>query len=181
MSIGRIYHPFFDWEETKQGLWRSVESKHRKMLLEWAIEFTGNHKKYGAWMRKVLQEWIISCEHNLSDRAQNRRAWIGHAAVCLALDIPEDITREAWGNLTQKQRDLADKQADFAIEEWEEVYERKNRAVHNQMAFPGVSVRHTRRGSSKARKPKQSAIVSKHLSSYPEKRSAPDISGVLEA
>lgn len=70
-------------------------------------------------MLRVLPAWPISCEHNLTDLAQNRRAWIGHAACCLELACSEDVTREAWGHLTQGQRDAANAKASEAIATWE--------------------------------------------------------------
>lgn len=84
-----------------------------------AIDFTGDHHVYGMYMIKVADEWKYSCEHNLTAREQNRRAWIGHAACALALRIPEDIVRSAWSFLTEEQQILANKEADKAIEYWE--------------------------------------------------------------
>jgi hypothetical protein len=55
----------------------------------------------------------------LTDISQNRRAWIGHAACCMAIKCPEYITRSAWGYLTKEQQDLANAEADRAIAWWE--------------------------------------------------------------
>lgn len=98
-------------------MWGKV--KDRAAYLQLAIEFTGNHKKYGIAMMRVIDEWPISCEQNLSDTSQNRRAWIGHAACAIEINCPEDIVREAWHHLTDEQRRDANKQADIAIESWE--------------------------------------------------------------
>ena len=84
-----------------------------------AIEFTGDAELYGSYMLRVTQEWPNSCEHNLTDRSQNRRAWIGHAAVALAIQCPEDIVRSAWSRLSEKQQIDANAQADAAIRSWE--------------------------------------------------------------
>jgi hypothetical protein len=98
-------------------MWGSVSN--RKEWLKKAIEFTGNHELYGSWMIKVSQEWKYSCEHNLTDKSSNRRAWIGHAAVAFAMQCPEDITRQAWAFLTEEQQTLANLEADKAINLWE--------------------------------------------------------------
>lgn len=100
-------------------MWRSVTRQERARLLAMAIKFTGDAERYGEAMLAVLKAWPISCEHNLSDIGQNRRAWIGHAACCLATGCPEDVTREAWGHLTEKQRDEANQKATEAIVTWE--------------------------------------------------------------
>lgn len=98
-------------------MWGS--SNDRREHLEWAIEFTGDHQKYGEWMIKVIQDWKYSCEHNLSNDTQNRQAWIGHAACAYANRCPEDIVRKAWGYLTEMQQLLANNAADAAIKKWE--------------------------------------------------------------
>lgn len=115
----QIYHPYWNWEDFKAGMWGKVGPQDELSMLGHAIEFTGNHELYGQAMLRVIEEWPITCEHNLSNESQNRRAFIGHAAVCLELGIPEYIVRMAWGKLTQEQQDLANKAADIAIGKWE--------------------------------------------------------------
>ncbi len=112
---GEIWHPWWLLEEVPSNMWGNVS--HRKTWLDIAKSFTGNHELYGEWMRKVADEWKHSCEHNLT-KSGDKRPWIGHAAVALALKCPEDIVREAWGHLTTEQQDLANKQASEAIEYW---------------------------------------------------------------
>lgn len=144
--MDRVFHPYTDWEEFHAGMWRSVFGKDRSKFLKKAVKFTGDHNLYGSYMLQVLKKWPISCEHNLSDVRQNRKAWIGHAACCLAFKCPEDITREAWGLLTEKQRDLANGMAEEAIEKWEN--ENKDFKIFVQMAIPGLSAWDTRRSLS---------------------------------
>ncbi|HSW65472.1 MAG TPA: hypothetical protein VLH56_19505 [Dissulfurispiraceae bacterium] len=116
-ELGRICHPHHLWEEIQYNMWGKTDN--RDAMLQQAIEFTGDHVRYGSFMMMVANEWRYSCEHNLSFLGHNRRAWIGHAACALALHCPEDVTREAWGYLTQQQQDLANDQADRAIAYWE--------------------------------------------------------------
>lgn len=116
MSNDRVYHPFDQWEEIRFGMWSEV--KDRKAMLQKAIEFTGDHTKYGKYMMRVVNEWPISCENALTDPLLNKKAWVGHAACALAIGCPEDITRQAWGFLTDEQRFLANKEAARAIREW---------------------------------------------------------------
>lgn len=82
-----------------------------------AAAFTGDAKLYGEWMLKVADQWPASCQHNLT-KPGDKRAWIGHAAVALAIKCPEDIVREAWGDLTDEQRDRANAKATEAIAYW---------------------------------------------------------------
>jgi hypothetical protein len=96
------------------------KSDTREEHLSWAIKFTGDHAIYGAAMLRVVNEWLFSCEHNLSNPTQNRKAWIGHAACALANNCPEDIVREAWGYLAKPQQEKANAVADLAIHMWEQ-------------------------------------------------------------
>lgn len=117
--IKRIYHPYDVWEEVRWNMWGKVESQHKDKYFKQAVIFTGNAEEYGKYMIRVVKEWKYSCEHNLTDLNQNRRAWIGHAACALALGCPEDITRKAWGILSEKQQFDANAVADIAIQMWE--------------------------------------------------------------
>ena len=101
-------------------MWGTI--KDHNQWLQKAIEFTGDHKLYGYWMLKVADEWKFSCEHNLTKLNTNRKAWIGHAAVAMAIQCPENIVREAWGYLSEEQQLLANEQAQKAIEYWEKNY-----------------------------------------------------------
>lgn len=130
MKLNRVYHPVSKWEECNFNMWGEVED--RAAALKLAIEFTGNHEKYGSYMQRVIREWPISCENALTDYNLNRRAWLGHAACAMFAKIPEDITREAWRHLTNEQQLLANNQAERAIRDWEIDYE-KGRGIYTDM------------------------------------------------
>lgn len=116
----RVYHPYDQWEEMAFNMWGSSLNKAKDLKL--AIDFTGNHKLYGSFMMKVIKQWPISCENALTDSYLNKKAWVGHAAVALALRIPESITRQAWGRLSDEQQLLANREAEAAIRQWENNY-----------------------------------------------------------
>ncbi len=120
--ITRVFHPYTEWEDWKAGVWSTVPPSKKHTLLKKAINFTGNSAIYGSFMNRVIVEWPTTCEHHLSDRGSNRKAWIGHAACCLAIQCPEDITRAAWGYLNQEQQDAANLEAEKAIAIWESQY-----------------------------------------------------------
>lgn len=115
--IERIYHPYWLWEEVQYNMWGKVDN--RAHYLSMAVEFTGSANIYGEFMMRVTLNWPYSCEHNLSNTTQNRKAWIGHAACAMAFQCPEDIVRSAWGHLTEEQQIRANNKAQQAIESWE--------------------------------------------------------------
>ena len=115
----QLFHNYIHWEDFKNGMWKRVTAIEENSMLLTAIEFTGDAERYGKAMLRVVNEWPITCEHNLTDSSLNRRAFIGHCAVCLELGIPEYITRLAWHELSQKQQDDANLKADYAIQIFE--------------------------------------------------------------
>lgn len=143
----RVWVPIDQWEELHHNMWG--EAQNRATLLRRAILFTGNHRLYGRYMQRVIQEWPNSCLNALTDQSINRRAWIGHAATALAIRCPEDITRQAWSFLSHEQQALANRQADRAIQSWE-MRHRKSLGVREHMATPLLFKRNPRPSSTES-------------------------------
>lgn len=139
--MDRVWHPFHEWEDLE--MWSPCDSKKRYEMLQKAIEFTGSHTLYGKYMMEVLSAFPKACEHNLTDVQMNRKAWIGHAACFLAIQCPEDITRQAWSHLTDLQRELANLEAENAINLWVSNHARKNRELDSQVGKQRVFEWHT--------------------------------------
>jgi hypothetical protein len=116
----RVYHPVDKWEELQTGMWDFCDDP--ATMLQAAIDFTSDWQTYGDYMDLVVQEWPVSCENALTDYSLNRKAWLGHAACAMAINCPENITRKAWGYLTDEQRKMANRRAAIAIGVWEENY-----------------------------------------------------------
>lgn len=132
----QVWHPVDTWEEIQFNMWGAVSD--RALFLHNAIEFTGNANLYGDYMDLVISEWPISCENALTDYSLNRKAWVGHAACAMYMQCPEDITRKAWGLLTDEQRKMANRRAANAIRVWEECYAARKgirRTVDQPMLF----------------------------------------------
>jgi len=129
VKFKRVYHPWREWEEVAHNMWG--EAYDNKYALDQAIALTSDHKRYGHYMQRIIREWPISCENALTDPSLNRKAWIGHAAVALALNIPEDITRKAWSYLTDEQQKLANEEARRAIRAWEDSYAKSKNLRQN--------------------------------------------------
>ena len=114
----RIYKPYYLWEDWLNGMWRSVDSKEYESYLQWAIDFTGDHIKYGESMGLVINEWKNTMLHNLTNQSINKRAFLGHCACCFDSGCPEYIVRDAWKLLTEQQRIDADTIAQKHIDNW---------------------------------------------------------------
>ena len=123
--IKQQYHHYSKWEDYLNGMYRNLNKKSEETFLKKAIEFTEDHILYGSWMLKVIIIWPFSCEHNLTNPNMNKKAWIGHAASCMAIQCPEYVTRKAWAFLSKTQQKEANNQALIAIELWETHYAKK--------------------------------------------------------
>lgn len=115
----QIYHPYWKWECHKAGMWRTETKDYYLYNIDKAIKFTGDYVAYGEQMLIVVDRWKYSTENFLTNKSINRRAYIGHAACVNAFGWPEYLVRDAWGKLSDLQRNLANKQADIAIRQFE--------------------------------------------------------------
>lgn len=121
----QVYHSYLFWEDFKNGMWRKETKEYEDRELPNVVLFTADTLAYGTAMIRVIKEWKIACEHNLTNRAINRRAWIGHAACCLERGYPEYMVRMAWMQITEQQRIEANLMADSAIQKWTDQYNSK--------------------------------------------------------
>ena len=120
----RIFHHYNKWEDYHAGMYD--ESKDgRAERVKRAAEILGTPDICRKAMNKVITEWVISTEYNLSNAEINRKAWLGQAACSCYAGIHEDETREAWGLMTEAQRIEANKIAANIIKEWVSERERK--------------------------------------------------------
>lgn len=107
----RIYHTHDKWEDL--GMWL-----RKPFNLQDIIDFMADTELYGEYMWKVICEWPLTCEHNLTAPG-NKQAWLGHASAYMAIGSPEAITRQAWGYLAPQQQDAANEKAQSCIDIWE--------------------------------------------------------------
>jgi hypothetical protein len=173
-GIKQIFHPYSKWECGKNGMWEDVLGTKSEKMIELAVKFTSNHILYGEAMRKVIYTWKYSCENFLTDKNINRKAWLGHAACSLELNLPENIVRIAWKQLTDDQREKANLQAEKYIKEWEQNHlyklqttqldlfdERRNREIRKKLGEKMLLQRDTRSTSKLHRKKNKSTLLQK--------------------
>lgn len=118
----RIFHHFDKCEEYPAGMWRSVTGAERHGYIEAAAALMRDPAAFEAAMMRAVQRWRFSCEHNLTARGVNKRAWLGHAGCCIAVNSPEELTRLGWHTLTPAEQDAANAAADRAIAAWESLH-----------------------------------------------------------
>lgn len=113
----RIFHHYNKWEDFHAGMY--AESREgRKERVKQAAHILGTPSICKKAMEKVISEWQIATEYNLSNAEINRKAWLGQAACSCYAGIHEDETREAWGIMTEPQRIEANRIAASIIRKW---------------------------------------------------------------
>lgn len=135
MKIKQVWIPYWEWEDYKAGMWRKIENEEEeRKLIRKAYYFTRVWQKYGRAMKKVVKAWPKTMINSLTNHSVNQRAFVGHCAVQYQLNIPEYITRIAWKQLTDKQREDADAIAQKVIDKWKKEYAKQNRKIHKDLA-----------------------------------------------
>lgn len=120
----RIFHHYSLWEDYHAGMYDESKDGRSERVKE-AAKILGTPDICRAAMEKVIAEWKISTEYNLSNLEINRKAWLGQAACCCYAGIHEDETREAWGIMTEAQRIEANRIAAGIIKKWQSKRERE--------------------------------------------------------
>lgn len=115
----RIYHPFNLWEDYKNGFYDNVSGQRKQELKQQCVDLFNDLPLLEIQMRRVINEWKYSCEHNLTNPAMNKIAYIGQSAACIYLNIPNTVTMECWSLLSKEVQKEADKIADRVLKEWE--------------------------------------------------------------
>lgn len=118
----KLFHHYTEWEDFKAGLFELPSKQDDSMNVTLARMLLANQFHFLRVGLRMVQEWRISSEVNLSNRSRNRQAWIGQASCCFAFGSREHQTKEAWHMLTIDQQRRANLTADEIIEEWESVY-----------------------------------------------------------
>lgn len=114
----RVYHHYKMWEDYPAGFYNNCSGAEKTTFISKAVEMFNDPEKCAHNMRRVINEWRYSCEHNLTNEGLNKIAYIGQAACCLYAGIPSTVTMEAWSQLSDEVQKRADRQAEKVLNEW---------------------------------------------------------------
>jgi|TARA_R100000541_G_scaffold48778_1_gene55860 hypothetical protein len=118
VDLKRIYHPYTLWEDYKAGFYDNVSGKAKQSKIEKVLEMFNSSKLTEKYMNKVIDEWVYSCEHNLTNESMNKIAYIGQGACCLYAGVPSTITMECWRLLSVDVQERSNLLAISVIEKW---------------------------------------------------------------
>lgn len=95
----RVYHPFWRWECHRSGFYGSASGLDKEEKLKKVVEMFNSERLTRKYMKKVLELWSYSCEHNLTNSSINKIAFVGQAACCIYANVPSTVTMEGWNLL----------------------------------------------------------------------------------
>jgi hypothetical protein len=113
--MNQIFHHYELWEDYQKGMYYISKERDTEGLIQSAKKLLCNPPILEREMRRVINEWPIATEVNLTNLGQNRRAWLGQAACCISEKVPEILTRLAWNGMTEVQQAIANNVADKII------------------------------------------------------------------
>jgi hypothetical protein len=131
----RIFHTFDKWECHKAGFYAgNKEGSKADDCIKMYAEFLSNDEQFNAGLQGVLDNWINSCEHYLTNKAMNRIAWLGQAAMCYATGVPSKFCA-GFNLLTQEQQDHANELALDALNFWMKKYNRSELTMEEALSI----------------------------------------------
>lgn len=116
--MNRIYHPYWMWEDFKAGFYDNISGEQKKEMINKVVELFSDNEITRKYMIRVIDEWVFSCQHNLSNESLNRIAYLGQGACCLFAGVPSTITMEAWSLVSKENQDKADGIAKDVLNIW---------------------------------------------------------------
>lgn len=117
MKINQIFHHFSKWEDYKFGFYDTTCDSSKEHIKK-SIDLLSNQNEFYKYAKRVITEWVYSCEHNLTDPSLNKIAYIGQSACCLKNNTPSFVTRNAWQYIDEDIQIMANNTAKKILKEW---------------------------------------------------------------
>lgn len=114
----RIFHTYEKWECHKAGFYASRKDGMTQGACEHEyLRILSNDVLFTNALQRVITEWKYSCEHYLTNKAMNRIAWLGQAAVCISTGVPSKYS-SGWNLLNDEQQNKANEMALYYLNKW---------------------------------------------------------------
>ena len=114
----RIFHTYDKWESVAYGFFDTNHKTMSKIQCEYKYkELLTDKEEFRNVLKSVTEEWVFTCEHNLTNKALNRIAWLGQAALAYKYNIPA-VFSSGWKLLDKDEQREADEVALEVLNEW---------------------------------------------------------------
>jgi ParB-like chromosome segregation protein Spo0J len=131
----RIYHTFDKWECHKAGFYKSkIEGMTKDQAEKEYANFLSSSDRFRDGLNGVLDNWINSCEHYLTNKSMNRIAWLGQAAMCYATGVPS-VYCSGFNLLNEHQQSEANQIALEYLNKWMVKYNRNTVTMNEALSI----------------------------------------------
>jgi hypothetical protein len=131
----RIFHTFEKWECHKAGFYAGKKDGMTAEQCEQSYkDFLSNDELFRGGLQGVLDNWINSCEHYLTNKAMNRIAWLGQAAMCYSTGVPSKFCA-GFNLLSSDEQDHANELALEALNFWMRKYGRAGITMEDALSI----------------------------------------------
>jgi ParB-like chromosome segregation protein Spo0J len=131
----RIFHTFDKWECHKAGFYANNKDGMTATQCEnMYAEYLSDTERFKEGLDGVLRDWVNSCEHYLTNKAMNRIAWLGQAAMCYSTGVPAKFCA-GFNLLTVDQQDKANVTALEALNYWMRKYNRPEVTMEDALSI----------------------------------------------
>lgn len=115
----RVFHTYDKWECHKAGFYNTKppDGMTKDECIEAYRGFLADLDTFEEGLKLVIAEWKHSCEHYLTNKAMNRIAWLGQAAMCRMTGVSSEF-RGGFSMLTEEQQQAANELALVYLNKW---------------------------------------------------------------
>ena len=123
MKHEQVFHPYDVWEDHNYGFYNNISGGNKLQMVQDVVGLFSDPSKTNLYMMRVVKEWKYFCEHNFTNPSINKVAYLGQAACALYKDVPSTVTMEAWSEVPENYKDIANQIAEDCIEYWTKNYQ----------------------------------------------------------
>lgn len=121
--MNRVFHPWDKWEDFRNNFYGGIVFDYPKdNTLKLYADLLIDLDKFESALKIIIKDWKYSCEHNLTNVAMNRIAYLGQAACALVHKVPHSVSMGGYNLLTDDQKQKADAMAKKYLDLWTENY-----------------------------------------------------------
>lgn len=106
----RVFHTYDKWECYKAGFFGTGAGMKKSEAETQYAQFLGDDAAFREGLEIVINSWLNSCDHYLTNGCMNRIAWLGQAAACAARGLPSCF-RAGFFLLSEEQQSRANQTA----------------------------------------------------------------------
>ncbi len=119
----RVFHSWDKWEDYQYNFYGGVSTYDKDNTLELYANLLRDLPRFEAALKTIVTNWTYSCEHNLTNEAMNRVAYLGQASCALIYKVPHNISMGGYNLLSLDEQKAADALAKKYLNLWLESYE----------------------------------------------------------